>query len=124
MIRGSREGISDVWPGVRIAQPSRMSRQSRRSRVALMVCLFAFTSSIAQSADGPRARPMPTAQVTSEVVDLTNVQRLRSGRARLHANTRLMRAAQLQAEQMARAGRMAHVLPDAPYPSAKDSLAA
>ena len=67
---------------------------------------------------------MPTAQVTSEVVDLTNVQRLRSGRARLHANTRLMRAAQLQAEQMARAGRMAHVLPDAPYPSAKDRLAA
>jgi uncharacterized protein YkwD len=35
-----------------------------------------------------------------------------------------MRAAQLQADQMAKAGTIAHVLPKAPYPTAKDRLAA
>lgn len=34
-----------------------------------------------------------------------------------------MRAAQLHAEQMARAGQMAHVLPDAVFPRAEDRLA-
>jgi hypothetical protein len=36
----------------------------------------------------------------------------------------LMRAAQIHAEQMARARRMAHVLPHAAYPNAADRLAA
>lgn len=101
-----------------------MSFQFWRSRVVLLLCVLALTSSIAQSADGPAARPMPTARVAGEVVDLTNAQRTRNGRSRLHANARLMHAAQLQAEQMARVGKMAHVLPNAPYPSAKDRLAA
>ena len=35
-----------------------------------------------------------------------------------------MRAAQLQADQMAQAGHMEHVLPDARYPRAADRLAA
>jgi len=35
-----------------------------------------------------------------------------------------MRAAQIQAEQMARARHLAHILPKAAYPSAKDRLAA
>ena len=42
----------------------------------------------------------------------------------LRANSRLMRAAQIHAEQMARAGQLAHVLPSAAYPRSEDRLAA
>ncbi len=42
----------------------------------------------------------------------------------LRANSRLMRAAQIHAEQMARAGQLAHVLPGAAYPRSEDRLAA
>jgi uncharacterized protein YkwD len=63
-------------------------------------------------------------RVAADVIALTNVERTHYRRAALRANPRLMRAAQLQADQMARAGRMAHVLPDAPYPRTADRIAA
>ena len=62
--------------------------------------------------------------MTADVIDLTNVERTHQRRSPLRANARLMRAAQIQAEQMARAGQLAHVLPDAAYPRAEDRLAA
>lgn len=65
-----------------------------------------------------------TARVAAEVVELTNAERGIHGRARLHTNSRLMRAAQVHAEQMARARQQAHVLPNAVYPRAEDRLAA
>jgi uncharacterized protein YkwD len=64
------------------------------------------------------------AGISSSVVDLTNVERTRAGLSPLRANAQLMRAAQLQAEQMAALGRMAHVLNDGPYPGPQDRLAA
>jgi uncharacterized protein YkwD len=57
-------------------------------------------------------------------VNLTNAERARQGRKRLRASPRLMQAAQIHAEQMARAGQLAHDLPRAPYPETKDRLAA
>ena len=89
-----------------------------------MICLVALPLSSAQSAARRSASPAAASRIAAEVVDLTNVQRTRNRRAQLRANARLMHAAQLQAEQMARAGTLAHVLPNAPYPTAKDRLAA
>jgi hypothetical protein len=63
-------------------------------------------------------------RVAADVIKLTNVERTHYRRAALRANPRLMRAAQLQADQMARAGQMAHVLPNARYPSTEDRIAA
>ena len=62
--------------------------------------------------------------ITSSIVDLTNVERSRAGVSPLRAEGRLMKAAQLQAEQMASLGRMEHVLSDGPYPAPQDRLAA
>jgi uncharacterized protein YkwD len=62
--------------------------------------------------------------VAADVVQLTNVERSHHRRSALRANPRLMRAAQLQADQMAQASHMAHVLPDARYPRTEDRIAA
>jgi len=58
------------------------------------------------------------------VVKLTNIERTHYRRPTLRANARLMRAAQLQANQMAQASQMAHVLPEARYPRMEDRIAA
>jgi len=84
----------------------------------------------AASSDVPQnvALPLPgvvtPSEVTAEVVNLTNGERTRGGLAALASNARLMQAAQLHAEQMAQAGRLDHVLPNAPYPRPEDRLAA
>src|SRR5262245_1720549 len=62
--------------------------------------------------------------VAAKVVQLTNAERRSLGRGQLRTNARLMRAAQLHAEQIAHAGQPAHVLPNAAYPRAEDRLAA
>ncbi len=49
---------------------------------------------------------------------------MRQGLPTLRADARLSRAAQIQAEQTARVGRLDHVLTDAPYPRPEDRLAA
>ncbi|HET9362641.1 MAG TPA: CAP domain-containing protein [Vicinamibacterales bacterium] len=61
---------------------------------------------------------------TREMVRLTNAERSRAGRAPLAASPRLMKAAQLHAEQMVARGQMAHDLPGARYPQTEDRLAA
>jgi uncharacterized protein YkwD len=66
----------------------------------------------------------PPAEVATAVVELTNAERARAGLGALRANARLMQAAQIHAEQMARAGRLDHVLPDATYPRPEDRLVA
>lgn len=102
----------------------RMVRQQQRLGVAMMIGVVSLCSTHAQSGAPLGARPAVASRVTTEVVDLTNVERTRNKRASLRANARLMHAAQIQAEQMARAGQLAHVLPNAAYPSAGDRLAA
>jgi uncharacterized protein YkwD len=88
-----------------------------------MICIVGVCSTSVRS-EAPRTRPAIASSVAAEVVTLTNVERTDRGRARLRANPRLMRAAQLHAEQMARAGQMAHDLPNATYPHTEDRLAA
>ena len=96
----------------------------RRLSVAAAICAAFICSTPAPSAARPEAPAPAASRVTADVVSLTNVERTRQHRAILRANPRLMRAAQIQAEQMARAHHLAHVLPKAPYPSARDRLAA
>ena len=57
-------------------------------------------------------------------MQLTNAERTRAGVPTLTANSKLMAAAQLHADQMAQLQRMEHVLADGPYPSPADRLAA
>jgi uncharacterized protein YkwD len=95
-----------------------------------MVCVGVLACSPPASPDDPQnvALPLPgvaaPSEVTAAVVDLTNVERTRGGLAALASNARLMQAAQLHAEQMAQAGRLDHLLPNAPYPRPEDRLAA
>jgi uncharacterized protein YkwD len=96
--------------------------RSRCNRLCLTIlCVVGVCStSFGSEAAGTASRT----RVAAEVVDLTNTERGIHGRERLRANSRLMRAAQVHAEQMARARQQAHVLPNAAYPRAEDRLAA
>jgi uncharacterized protein YkwD len=62
--------------------------------------------------------------IASTIVELTNAERSRAGLPALRASSRLMEAAQLHADQMARLGRLEHVLSGAQYPRPEDRLAA
>jgi uncharacterized protein YkwD len=66
----------------------------------------------------------PSAPLSDEVVTLTNAERVRTRIAPLVPSRRLMRAAQIHAEQMARAGRLDHELLHAKYPRIEDRLKA
>ena len=90
----------------------------------MFVCIIAVCCPPAQSAAQSRRQTPARSRVAADVVALTNIERTHYRRAALQVNPRLMRAAQLQADQMARAGRMAHVLEDARYPRVQDRVAA
>lgn len=64
------------------------------------------------------------AAITDEMVDRTNAARRAAGMPGLSRSVNLMQAAQLQADQMVKAGRMEHELPGQPYPTLKSRLAA
>lgn len=64
------------------------------------------------------------AEIAARIIEHTNQARVSQGRPPLAVNARLMQAAQLQAAQMARAGKMAHTFPDAAYPTLRDRMAA
>ena len=101
-----------------------MPLQRQRLTVAAAICAGVLGANPAPSVARPDARTAGTSRIAADVIELTNVQRAHQHRTTLHANPRLIRAAQIQAEQMARARTLAHVLPHAAYPSAKDRLAA
>ena len=101
-----------------------MPVQRHRLTVAAAICAGVLCSIPAPSAARPDARTAGASRIAADVIELTNAERAQQHRTVLRANPRLMRAAQNQAEQMARARTLAHVLPDAAYPSAKDRLAA
>ena len=72
-------------------------------------------------------RPAPPRAVNS-IVDtifaLTNRERVRADLTPLRRSAQLTRAAQIQAEQMAAAGKLAHELPGAHYPTMTSRLRA
>jgi uncharacterized protein YkwD len=101
-----------------------MARQRHGFSLAMFVCIAGICSPPAQSAASSRRAPAVAPSVAADVIALTNIERTHHRRGALRANPRLMRAAQLQADQMAQASRMAHVLPGARYPSVEDRIAA
>jgi uncharacterized protein YkwD len=106
-----------------------MVRRTARLRLAIALVLWGSTSPIAPGSAsaaglGAAGGGGGAAVITGSIADLTNVERSRAGLSRLRVEDHLMRAAQLQAEQMASLGRMDHVLSDGPYPAPKDRLAA
>jgi len=101
-----------------------MPVQRQRLTVAAAICAGVLCAIPAPSVARPDARTAGTSRMAADVIERTNAERAQQHRTALRANPRLMRAAQIQAEQMARARTLAHVLPRAAYPSAKDRLAA
>jgi uncharacterized protein YkwD len=101
-----------------------MARQRHGFSLAMFVCIVGICSPSAQAAAKAGTGPVLASKVAADVIALTNIERTHHRRGALRANPRLMRAAQLQAEQMAQASRMAHVLPGARYPSVEDRIAA
>ena len=74
----------------------------------------------------PARRPAPPARSLTTIVDsvflLTNRERTRASLTPLRRNAELARAAQLQAEQMAAAGKLAHDVPGSRYPTLASRL--
>jgi uncharacterized protein YkwD len=74
----------------------------------------------------PAPRPAPAARSLATIVDsvflLTNRERARASLTPLKRSPELARAAQLQAEQMAAAGKLAHDLPGSRYPTLASRL--
>jgi uncharacterized protein YkwD len=104
-----------------------MVSRAARLPLALFFVLWGCSSPVAPdavAAAGGGGGAAAAGAISASIVDLTNVERARAGVAPLRANSRLMQAAQLQAEQMASLGRMSHVLSDGPYPQPQDRLAA
>ena len=100
-----------------------MLSQWNRLCVTTVLCLAGLCST-SPGLEAAGAPPASASRVAAEVVELTNTERGILGRAKLRTNARLTRAAQVHAEQMARARQQAHVLPNAAYPRAEDRLAA
>jgi uncharacterized protein YkwD len=87
--------------------------------------LSSCTSSGPSSSDAPPVTSSPASTpVARAVVDLTNAERTRAGIATLREEGRLAQAAQIQADQVARAGRLDHDLPGATFPRLQDRLSA
>lgn len=90
-----------------------------------LVWLVVVTCGCATPASPTEASPSSgDGAMASSIVDLTNAERANAGIAPFRTSAQLMQAAQLQADQMARLGRMEHELPGAQYPTPADRLAA
>lgn len=117
-------------------------RNARQSLVAILAALGAGCSTSPAPTPVPRPVPASTARPTApppaaaaapavnveavadELFDRTNTARRNAGLAGLLRSVNLMAAAQLQAEQMVKAGRMAHELAGQDYPTLKSRFAA
>jgi uncharacterized protein YkwD len=75
----------------------------------------------APPAPAPTPKPAPPVRSLATIIDtvflLTNRERTRASLTPLRRNADLARIAQLQAEQMAAAGKLAHDLPGSRYPT-------
>jgi uncharacterized protein YkwD len=93
-----------------------------------LVWLLVLAAGCASPASPTEASPEPADSagggITGSIVQLTNAERSQAGLAPLRASMPLMQAAQIQAEQMARLGRLEHELSGAKYPTPADRLAA
>jgi uncharacterized protein YkwD len=113
-----------------------ISQQARRGSSLMLLTLSVGCAGAPARTTPPRpARPVAAAPVAAppalnasavadEMVDRTNAARRAAGLPSLARSVNLMQAAQLQADQMVKAGRMDHELPGQPYPTLKTRLAA
>jgi uncharacterized protein YkwD len=113
-----------------------ISQQARRGSSLMLLALGVGCAGAPAKTTPPRpARPAPAAPVVAtptlnasavadEMADRTNAARRAAGLPSLARSVNLMQAAQLQADQMVKAGRMDHELPGQPYPTLKSRLAA
>jgi uncharacterized protein YkwD len=101
---------------------ARLGLTSGPSALALgaVIALLSWPPVTALRAEGT-ARIVRSDRVGS-LLELANAERAKVGVPPLHADTKLMKAAQAQAEQAAAAGRLQHVLPGARYPRPQDRL--
>lgn len=122
-----------------IAMLAQLAHRIPRRSVALLVVLAAGcatgpapapTTRAGRPSQPSAATPSPAtaasnvAAIATDLLDRTNAARRTSGLPALTKSVNLMSAAQLQADQMVKAGRMEHELPGQPYPTLKSRLAA
>jgi uncharacterized protein YkwD len=111
--------------GVPLAPDDVMALSARRvSLVWLFVLVVGCASPASPTEASPEAGDGSSSGITGSIVQLTNVERSKAGIAPFRMNPLLMQAAQIQAEQMARLGRLEHELSGAKYPTPSDRLAA
>jgi uncharacterized protein YkwD len=108
----------------------RVSIASRWFSIGLLLVTIGSASacSVPSSPDpepqpGPGPTP-PSTRTAADLIEATNAERARTGVPALAMNGRLMEAAQIQAEQVAAAGRLEHTIADARLPSLEDRVAA
>ena len=100
-----------------------MTDRGPRLLLVWLLVLASGCSSPAGPSDVEAATPASSG-AASDLASLTNAERRQAGLSPLALSQSLMRAAQLQADQMASMGQMAHSLPGARYPEPQDRLAA
>jgi uncharacterized protein YkwD len=100
-----------------------MTDRGPRLLLVWLLVLASGCSSPAGPSDVEAATPASSG-AASDLASLTNAERRQAGLPALAVSQSLMRAAQLQADQMASVGQMAHSLPGARYPEPQDRLAA
>jgi uncharacterized protein YkwD len=96
----------------------------RAPRLVLVWLLVLAGCSSPAGPSGAEAATPASSGAASDLASLTNAERRQAGLPPLAVSQSLMRAAQLQADQMASMGQMAHSLPGARYPEPQDRLAA
>jgi uncharacterized protein YkwD len=102
-----------------------MRRARRPSCATALVLAIAACAPSTPPSEAPAPGTSPAAiGMARALAELVNVERTRAGLAPLRDEPRLARAAQIHADQMAEARRLAHDLPGATYPTLLDRFSA
>jgi uncharacterized protein YkwD len=112
-------------PAWRLHPDGVMALSTRRMPLVwLLMLVWGCASPATPTEASPEAGDGSGSGMTGSIVQLTNAERSRAGIASFRVSTQLSQAAQIQAAQMARLGRLEHELPGAKYPAPSDRLAA
>jgi len=124
-VPGDSWEIRRSLPGLPLARQGNVVLSTRRfSLVWLLVLVWGCASPASPTEAAPDAADAAGGGITGSIVQLTNAERANAGLSALRVNTKLMQAAQIQADQMAQLGRLEHELSGAKYPTPSDRLAA
>jgi uncharacterized protein YkwD len=98
-----------------------------RGRIVVVLMILVLPGCFSPSSPDPQPAPAPAPPppgTATALIEVTNSERAKAGLTALRMNAGLMEAAQIQAEQVAAAGRLEHTLPEARFPQLEDRLAA